>query len=171
MGSPLFVTARGCGRLVVRKVSLPRGWKRGQELRPRRLRVMLPRHELVQRPAFPCTAETVGFGDLVAFRIQKHENRRVRARRELAQRVSFRIAARRVRFEYREVFRVEVLQLSAGELAGDVPAAASVLARIEDENVLRGILFRDLLRFLHRLQREGNAFRLRDRAHQAKRSE
>jgi len=89
---------------------------------------MVLRHELMQGPGFARGAETVRLRDLVAFRVEEDENRRIRKRHDLPQLVSFRIAARRIRLEYREVFRVDVLQLPPGELAGDVPATASVLA-------------------------------------------
>jgi hypothetical protein len=56
------------------------------------------------------------------------------------------------------------LQLSAGELAGDVPALTSVVACIEHQNVLPAVLFDQRLCFLEGIHGERQSTGVRGRA-------
>ena len=113
-------------------------------------------------------AEAARLEDFLPAGVQEDEDRRVVRRRELAQLFVGQVVRRRFRLENGEVLRVEVLQLSAGERAGDVPAQASAGAGIENQHVPRSILPGVGLRLLQRIHGVGQAIAVGEAAQRKK---
>ena len=131
---------------------------------------MAPAHVLVQRPGLARIAKAARLEHFFSAGIEEHEDRRIAGLRQLAELLGGEVVGGRLGLEDDEFLRIQVFQLSAGELAGDVPAEASARAGIEDQQMAAAALLDLALRLLEGIHGPRQAECMSEAAHRQEKS-